>query len=157
MDGGLTECLVGVEVVILREVPDDRAASGVDGTRVGFELCAEDFEEGGLARAVATDEADALGGFDGEGCAVEDDMLAIGVLDVCGLEQRHRSTGYSIDRDGFTVMKMHHGIRAENPKVDFVFYHSFLIHSAMDYQFLQTAPFAPFFYRYVPVLPLDRE
>jgi hypothetical protein len=72
----------GVEDGVLAEVTDlDRFIHG-GGTGVEGELAEEGFEEGGFARAVVADEADALAAVDVEIELVEEDALAEGFFDV---------------------------------------------------------------------------
>ena len=64
-----------VEVDVLREVADARALAGADHAAVGLRVTGEETQERGLARAVRTDEPDAIAVRDAQ-AQVLDDLLA---------------------------------------------------------------------------------
>lgn len=79
--------LLRVEGELLREVADDQAPARGDFATVGGVQAGEDFEEGGLAGAIAPDEADAGAFVEGEGGGVEDDAVVEGDDEVFGGEK----------------------------------------------------------------------
>ncbi len=75
-----------VELEVLRQVAGDEfaAADDLPGVRLGDP--GDDAQEGGFARAVASDEADAVALVDGEGGVVEDGLHAVAGGEVVGAE-----------------------------------------------------------------------
>ena len=78
------------EFGVLRHVADARVAAHGDGAGIGLELAGEDPEQGGLARAVAADQAEALAFGDAERDVLEQQAGAEGFGEAgTAFEERH--------------------------------------------------------------------
>jgi len=82
---------------LLREVADAEAALGFHLALVGFGLAEEDGKEGGLARAVRPDQADAVAAVEAEGKAGEKDFGAVAFAKLGDGEHE------AADRNGFSA------------------------------------------------------
>ena len=89
LGGGGAQRVAGVEAVLLRHVPQADPALHADIARVELGRAAEDLEQGGLAAAVAADQAHALTRLDREGGAVEHLLRSQGDADVGGRDDGH--------------------------------------------------------------------
>jgi hypothetical protein len=73
----LDDVLFGVEREFLGQITNDESAPPCHGAGVGLQLFGEDAQKGRFARAVATDEPDAVALVNGESGAVEHDLVVV--------------------------------------------------------------------------------
>jgi len=90
------DVLGGIEREFLREVADDQVAARGHFARVRRALAGEHFEEGGLARAVAPDKADAIALVQCKRGVVKDDSVIEGNNQLVGRQQGGGGISHSL-------------------------------------------------------------
>ncbi len=78
----------GIELELLRQIADAHLAAAGNFSRVGLAVAGEDFEEAGLAAAVAAHKANLFTGSERDRRSIEEGLMAEGEADVFGGKQR---------------------------------------------------------------------